>query len=269
MRTGPVATRNIRFDIEYDGTAYHGWQIQSNAVSVSGTLEAALERVLQHPVRMTGSGRTDTGVHALGQVANFHTEREIPCENLARAVNSMVPRDLVVRRAVEVPEEFHARRSAVERAYRYQFYTAAQPSALFRNLCVHVRRPLDVPAMQVAARLLEGTHDFTAFRSEHCDAENPVRTIHALDVLPGPPFLFLDIRANAFLRNQVRIMAGTLLEVGLGRLRPEAIDAILRSRDRRRASPTLPPRGLILMRVRYPNEPPIDRWPSTLCAPGE
>ncbi len=268
MRTGPVATRNIRFDIEYEGTAYHGWQVQSNAVSVSGTLEAALERVLQHPVRLTGSGRTDAGVHALGQVANFFTEREIPCENLARAVNSLVPRDLVVRRALEVPEAFHARRSAVERAYRYQFYTAVQPSALFRNLCVHVRRPLDVPAMQAAARLLEGTHDFTAFRSEHCDAENPVRTIHSFDVVPASPFFFLDVRANAFLRNQVRIMAGTLLEIGLGRLSAEAIPAILESCDRRQASPTLPPRGLILMRVRYPDEPSMDRWPAALCAPG-
>ena len=246
--------RNIRLDMEYDGTAYHGWQIQKNARSICGELEKAIEQVVQHPVKVLGSGRTDAGVHALGQVATVRIDKDIPEENLMRAINSLTPRDIMVHRAVEVPEEFDARRDAIERYYRYQCYTGRVPSALMRRMTLFLRRRPDVEAMRRAASALEGTHDFTAFRSAQCDADNPVRQLRSLKVIEEKPFLFFDVRANAFLRNMVRILGSTLLEAGYGRLDPHEIPAIIESRDRRRAGPTLPPHGLILMKVTYPGE---------------
>jgi len=259
--------RNIRLDIEYEGTHYHGWQVQANAVSVSGTIEEALEQVLQHRARLLGSGRTDAGVHALGQVANFTTEREIPAENLQLALNRLLPRDIVIRRAADVPLEFHARRDAIERTYRYQFFVGSHPSALYRTLTLHIRRPLNVSAMRQAAGAFVGSHDFTSFRSRHCDAENPVRTVFSFDVLNDPPFVFLDVKANAFLRNQVRIMASTLLEVGLGRCPASDVPRILEAKNRDLAGPTLKPRGLLLVHVRYPGQDaiPMPRTPSSLA----
>jgi len=243
--------RNLRLDIEYDGTNYHGWQVQKNAPSVAGAIEQALEQVLQHPVRLNGSGRTDAGVHALGQVANFLTEHTIPEENLQRALNSLLPRDIVIRRVVEASPGFDARRDAVLRCYRYQCFLGEHPSALYRHLTLYVRRPLDIEAMRRAAKYFVGTYDFSALRSAHCDAKGPVRTVTACEVLDERPFLYIDVKAHAFLRSQVRIMAGTLLEVGQGRRPPDDIPAILASKDRKRAGPTLPAKGLILMEVRY------------------
>ena len=243
--------RNLRLDIEYDGTHYHGWQVQKNAPSVAGAIEEALVRVLQHPVRLNGSGRTDAGVHALGQVANFPTERDIPEENLQRALNSLLPRDIVIRRVVEAPAEFNARRDATLRYYRYQCFLGEHPSALYRHLTLYVRRPLDVEAMRRAAGHFVGTHDFSAFRSAHCDANNPVRTVTACEILDERPFLYIDVKSYAFLRSQVRIMVSTLLEVGEGRRPPDDILTILASKDRACAGPTLPAKGLILMEVRY------------------
>ncbi len=246
--------RNLRLDIEYDGTNYHGWQVQKNAPSVSGAIEETLEQVLRHPVRLNGSGRTDAGVHALGQVANFPTERDIPEENLQRALNSLLPRDIVIRRVVEAPPGFDARRDAVLRYYRYQCFLGEHPSALYRHLTLYVRRPLDVGAMRKAAQHFVGTHDYSAFRSAHCDAKNPVRTVTACEVLDERPFLHIDVKAHAFLRSQVRIMVSTLLEVGEGRRLPDDIPALLASKDRSRAGPTLPAKGLILMEVRYADD---------------
>lgn len=246
--------RNLRLDIEYDGTNYHGWQVQENAVTVSGTIEAALERILQEPVRLMGSGRTDAGVHALGQVANFRTEKTIPEVGLQRALNSLLPGDIVIQCVRQVGENFHARRDAIERWYRYQCQTGSHPSALYRNLTCHLRRPLAIEPMREAARYLLGTHDFSAFRSIHCDAENPVRTVTSFEVIARPPLIHFDVRANAFLRNQMRIMVSTILEAGIGKIKPEDVRAILESRDRRRAGPTLPAKGLILMQVVYPGD---------------
>jgi len=250
-----MTMRNLRLDIEYEGTDYHGWQVQENARTISGTIEEILQQVLQskrEEVRLIGSGRTDAGVHALGQVANFTTDREIPEENLRRALCSLLPPDIVIRRVTEVPEDFHARRDAIQRLYRYQCIVRNSPSTLYRNLSLHIRSSLNIRGMRKAVQALTGTHDFTAFRSKHCDAKSPVRTLDSIEILEDPPFIYFDVSAPAFLRNQVRIMVSTLIEVGLGRLEPEGISSILESKDRRQAGPTLPAKGLILVEVRYP-----------------
>jgi tRNA pseudouridine38-40 synthase len=246
--------RKIRIEVEYDGTDYHGWQQQSNARSVSGEIEGGIREVIRHPVRLVGSGRTDAGVHALGQVAHFMTTSRLPVENLRKGFNALTPRDIVIREVRDVPHGFHSRRDAVERWYRYQFYLSASPSALYRRIVYPVRDPVDIGAMRQAARHLEGSHDFTSFRSKNCEAKNPVREMYSLELTEEPPFLYLDLRANAFLRSQVRIMASTLLEVGRGKRDPEDMIKILEAKDRDRAGPTLPPTGLILMKVYYPED---------------
>lgn len=243
--------RNIRIDLEYDGTDFAGWQIQPGCRSVEGTLKDALERLLGHPVTVHGSGRTDAGVHAENQVANFLTDRPIPADAIPVALNAILPPDVAVFRAGEVPEKWSARRDATEREYRYTLHRRRERSALAGRWAWHFPYPLDDAAMRDAIAHFVGRHNFDAFRSSQCDAEHAVRTMKAAWIDGEGDWLHFHFRAHAYLRHQVRIMVGTLLEVGRGRIRPDDIAAILASGDRTRAGNTVPAQGLTLVRVRY------------------
>lgn len=243
--------RNLRLLLEYDGSAYAGWQVQPSRPTVQGALQAALERLTGAPVKVVGAARTDAGVHALGQVANFKTESPHPCATFRRALNALLPRDIVVREAVEAPLSFDARRSATGKTYRYTLLVRADPSPLHRSFSLHVPPPLDLPAMAKAAGALLGRHDFSAFRSSSCEAPHPVRTVWEARFLEDPPFGHFVISAEAFLQHMVRSIVGTLLQVGRGRRPPEQVAAILAGRDRARAGPTAPPHGLFLEKVHY------------------
>ncbi len=243
--------RNIRIDIEYDGTGYAGWQIQPDGPSVEGTLKDALERLLGHTVTVYGSGRTDAGVHAEGQVANFFTDRAIPLEAIPTALNAILPVDVSIIQALEVPLEWNARHDALEREYRYTLHRHPVRSALLGRRALHYPYPLDVEAMREAIAHLVGRHDFEAFRSSQCEAEHAVRTMKAAWIDGEGGWLHFHFRAHAFLRHQVRIMVGTLLEVGRGRMKPEDIKALLASGDRTKAGETVPSQGLTLVSVKY------------------
>ncbi len=252
--------RNIRLTLEYDGTAYAGWQVQPNAPTVQEALEQALETLLQHPVRVMGSGRTDAGVHALGQTANFLTERPIPLKGVFHGLNSLLPGDIAVRRVDAMPPGFDSRRSAREKTYRYRLHVAPAPSAFARRTSWRIPFPLDEAAMAEAARILEGTHDFAAFRAAGCDAATTVRTLRRLSVSREGEFIVVEAVGNGFLRHMVRILVGTLVEVGRGKMAPDRVRDLLEHPARERAGPTAPPQGLFLVCVRY-DEQPLESYP--------
>jgi len=247
--------RNIRLTLEYDGTGYAGWQVQDNGPTIQGELEAALAALLKAPTRVTGSGRTDAGVHALGQVANFRTEARIPLRGVVHGLNGLLPRDISVRRAEEVPLKFDARRSAKEKRYQYFLHLAPTPSAFARRTSWRVFPPPDLEAMVRAAAHLVGTHDFGAFRAAGCDAPHAVREIREVVVSRRGEFAEIAVRGTAFLRHMVRIIVGTLVEVGQARRDPDSLPALLESGDRGAAGITAPPQGLFLAEVRYADTP--------------
>jgi tRNA pseudouridine38-40 synthase len=245
--------RNLKLTIEYDGTDFHGWQRQPTpARTVQQVIEDALAQMTGAPVVLRGAGRTDAGVHARGQVANVRTETAIPAQGLARGLNALLPRDVAVVALEDVDPEFDARRWACGKHYRYRLWNAEPRAPLLRRTSWHIRRRLDVQAMQAAARHLLGEHDFTAFRAADCDRKNPVRNIHRLDFSQvEAPLIVLDAEATAFLKHMVRVIVGTLVEVGLGARAPDDLAAILASRDRTQAGRTAPATGLTLQRVYY------------------
>jgi tRNA pseudouridine38-40 synthase len=259
--------RHICLVVEYDGTALCGWQRQANGPTVQGHLEAALGKLLAHEARVVGASRTDAGVHARGQVASFRTERPIPVHGIRRGLNSLLPPAIAIADAAEVPDDFHPRFSATGKHYRYLVLTRRERSPRLRDRAWHRPGALDLAAMRQAGAALIGEHDFAAFRAAGCTARRTVRRIDeiAIDVAidpaePGSPgLLAFDVRGNAFLRNMVRIVVGTLVEVGAGRRPVEQVSEILASRDRTRAGITAPPQGLELVSVRYDGrkmEPP-------------
>jgi tRNA pseudouridine38-40 synthase len=252
--------RNVRLVLEYDGTAYAGWQVQENAPTIQGALEAALATLLKVPTRVTGSGRTDAGVHALGQVANFYTEARVPLRGFVHGVNALLPRDIAVRRAEEMPPGFDARRSAKGKTYQYFLHLGPTPSAFARRTSWRVCPPPDLTAMGRAAAHVVGTRDFGAFRAAGCDAAHAVREIQELCVTRRGEFAEIAVRGTAFLRHMVRIMVGTLVEVGLGRRDPDSLPALLATGDRGEAGPTAPPQGLFLAEVRY-DVAPLESFP--------
>lgn len=252
--------RNLRLTLEYDGTAYVGWQVQENGPTIQGALEAALARLLKEEVRVTGSGRTDAGVHALGQVANFRTEAPIPLKGVVCGLNALLPRDVAVRRAEEVPLAFDSRRSAKSKLYQYFLHHCEAPSALARRTSWWLRGRFDVDAAARAAACLSGTHDFGAFRAAGCDAAHAVRTVEEVSLLRRGEFVEVRARGNGFLRHMVRIVVGTLVEVGQGRRAEASMAELLESRDRGRAGATAPAHGLFLAEVRY-DAPVFEAWP--------
>ncbi|MEF9894642.1 MAG: tRNA pseudouridine(38-40) synthase TruA [Clostridia bacterium] len=241
----------IKLTIEYDGTNYAGWQRQINACAVQQVLEEALSRLTQAPTLLTGASRTDAGVHALGQVAHFDTLSRIPPEKYAYALNTLLPSDVRVVASQAVSPDFHARFDTIGKRYRYRIYAQPHASALYRNQCAHVIYPLDLALMREEARQMLGTHDFGAFAASGSVIKDTTRTITACDVLISPPFVCLTVEGSGFLYNMVRILAGTLIAVGAGKLEPGAIARALAQKDRLRLGPTAPPQGLTLMQVFY------------------
>jgi tRNA pseudouridine38-40 synthase len=242
--------RNVRLVVEYDGTQLSGWQRQDNAPTVQQHLEEALAQILQHEVAITGASRTDAGVSARGQVACFRTERPIPLHGIRRGLNSLLPEAIAIRAAEEAPEDFHPRFSATGKHYRYTILTRADRSPLLPRAWHH-NLPLDLAAMRTAATTLLGEHDFSAFRAAGCTAKTTVRRVDAIDLSTPPELLIVDVRGNAFLRQMVRILVGTLADVGAGRLPGAQVPEILASRDRNRAGQTAPAEGLELVEVLY------------------
>jgi len=248
----PGMMRNIKLLIEYDGTHYHGWQIQPNGITVQEILQKNLAIMTQQRVRLIGSGRTDAGVHALGQVANFHTTASIPAEGFHRGLNSLLPPDIVIRSAEETSLDFNAQLMAKRKTYLYMILNREIPSAIHRNYSWHYPIPLDKKRMQEGAQLLVGEKNFASFQAAHADTVNPVREVFRIDWMDDKfPFLCLAIEANGFLKQMVRNIVGTLVDVGRGKISPEEIKKILTARDRRQAKMTAPPQGLFLLRVDY------------------
>ncbi len=246
----------IRLVVEYDGTHLCGWQRQDNGPSVQQHLEEALAQLLQHAAPVTGASRTDAGVHARGQVATFRTERAIPLHGIRRGLNSLLPPAIAVREAAEVPDDFHPRFSATGKHYRYAILARPDRSPL-EPRAWHHPAPLDLEAMREGARALIGEHDFSAFRAAGCTARTTVRRVDAIGIVPiAPDIVHIDVRGNAFLRQMVRIIVGTLSEIGTGRLQIAQMSEILASGDRTRAGLTAPAHGLELVEVRYDGRRP-------------
>lgn len=252
----------VRLVVAYHGAAYHGWQIQPQVPTVEGALTDALERMTGQRPKVWGASRTDAGVHALGQVAAFDHDGPHDAKTFYRALNHLTPDDVAIVAADVVPDGFHPRHSARGKIYRYDLWTRYERSPFLGDRSMHVRRPLDVAAMQAAADRLVGEHDFSSFRAAGCDASSPVRRILAIRVLdPGDGRVRVRVAGSAFLKYMVRNIVGTLVEVGVGRRPPEWIDAVLSARDRSAAGATAEPRGLTLVRVFHPGFP--------LCKPPE
>ena len=248
--------RQIKLVIEYDGTSLCGWQRQPNGPTVQQHIEEALAKLLTHEVRITGASRTDAGVHARGQVASFQTDRPIELHGIRRGLNSMLPDAIAVREASEVELDFHPRFSATGKHYRYLIYRAADRSPRWRERAWHHPQSLDLAAMRAAAACLVGEHDFAAFRAVGCAAKTTVRKIHGIDLTEAPneapdDLLAIDVRGNAFLRNMVRIVVGTLAEVGRGYRESAQVAEILAAKDRSCAGMTAPAHGLELIEVHY------------------
>ena len=249
--------RNIALRLKYDGSRYHGWQVQKNDISVAQTLEEALSKICEHPVKTVGCGRTDAGVHALRYCANFRTDCRIPTERIPLAVNSRLPGDIAVVDAVEAPEDFNAIGSCIKKEYVYKILNSTiRDPFLEKRVCFYPQH-LDLSLMQQAARAFEGTHDFRAVRSVGPETNTTVRTVYWCREEKEGDLITVSICADGFLYNMCRAMVGTMVYASYGKLRPEEIPALLEKGDRRLTGPTMPPQGLYLNRVWY--EEPVGR----------
>ncbi|MBQ1619757.1 MAG: tRNA pseudouridine(38-40) synthase TruA [Oscillospiraceae bacterium] len=246
--------RNIALKLMYNGTAYHGWQVQKNAASVEETLERGVSMVCGERVKLVGCGRTDAGVHAEHYIANFHTNSRIPIERLPFAVNTHTPEDIVVREALEVADSFNAIGSCLKKEYTYRIYNSRIKNPFYVNRAYFYPKHLDEDVMDRAARAFEGTHDFRAVRSVGTETKTTVRTIYYCRVNRSGELLELKVCANGFLYNMVRAITGTVLYAAEGKLTPEDIPRILDSGDRTLAGPTVPPGGLYLTKLWYEDE---------------
>ena len=257
-------TRRILLSVEYDGTAYAGWQRQANGLAVQQVLEDALSRACGNPVTVTGSSRTDAGVHALSQQVHFDTDSSIPPEKYPFVLNNLLPPDIRVQSGREVPPGFHARFLSCGKTYTYRILNTRHGSALYRNLCWHVPVPLEEDAMRRALTALPGQHDFAAFQASGGTAKTTVRLLDRAELSREGGRLTLVVSGNAFLYNMVRIIAGTLVEIGLQRLPEDAFARALVSHNRLDLGMTAPPQGLELTEVRYPEaaftDPDSLRW---------
>jgi tRNA pseudouridine38-40 synthase len=244
--------RNIRLTLEYDGTCYHGWQRQKNALSIQEVIETALSRITGETVRLIGSGRTDAGVHALGQVTNFTTRSTVPRRAFLHGLNSLLPMDIAVLQAEEVPLTFHARYDALWKTYEYRLLNRPVRSPVNVLHAWWLSGSLDVAAMQQAAQVLPGEHDFFSFRAAGSRPGHALRRVReAFWHCQLEGWLKFTITANGFLRGMVRSLVGTLVEIGKGKYPPEFLGEVLEKRDRRLAGPTAPPQGLFLVKVEY------------------
>ena len=243
--------RNIKLTIEYDGKCYNGWQKQPNKLNIQGEIERAIYNITKEEVDLIGSGRTDAGVHALGQVANFKTNSQISIEKLPLAINSQLKNSIVIKEAEDVNERFHSRYNAKRKTYRYIINNSKCGTAIYRNLEYSYPFKLDAEKMKQASKYFEGEHDFKAFKSSGTSSKNSVRTIYKAIVKQEGEKIIIELTGNGFLYNMVRIISGTLLDVGLGKIQPEEIPEMIESKDRQRAGKTLPAHGLYLVEVKY------------------
>jgi tRNA pseudouridine38-40 synthase len=243
--------RTIKLIIEYEGTRYAGWQVQPNGLSVQEVVEEALARILGERVRVFSSGRTDAGVHARGMAAAFQTEKTIPLSAFSDGLNSLLPQDIAVRTANEAPYGFNPRGDAKGKHYRYTIHNSSRRSPLSRLYVWRIGHQLDLKAMDQASRHFVGEKDFSAFRASNCSAKTTIRRVDSLDMTRDGDLIVIDVRGSGFLKNMVRIIVGTLVSVGRGRISPDDIPVIFASGDRRLAGSTAPPQGLCLMEVFY------------------
>lgn len=244
--------KRILLTVEYDGTNYAGWQRQINGLAVQQVLEEALQKATKERIVVTGASRTDAGVHALGQAVHFDTESRIPPEKYPFVLNTMLPRDIRVHTGREVPEGFHARFMTCGKRYTYRIVNSRHASAIRRNTHVHVPLPLDLSPMQEAAKQLLGTHDYAAFQAAGGTAKTTIRTITSAELTQLGDEIILTVEGDAFLYNMVRIIAGTLIEIGLGRRSVNAFTEAYETLDRLSLGVTAPPQGLELTKVYYP-----------------
>ncbi len=242
---------NIKLTVEYDGTNYHGWQTQPRGETIQSVLEKAVSTFLGTPTRITGAGRTDAGVHALGQVANFSSAREFDRHRIQRGLNALTPDDITIKAVEIVPDSFDARRDGRSRIYEYRLLNRPAPSPFYLTTAWHVHDPLDTEAMRDAIRCLEGEHDFSSFRAAGCDAAHPVRKVYRTSLDRRGDLLVFTVEATAFLRHMVRNVVGTFIEVGRGLRTSQSFTELLEARDRTKAGPTAPAHGLFLVEVKY------------------
>lgn len=247
----------VRLVLEYDGTAYAGWQIQSNGRTVQAVVEEALTRLTGEFLRLHPSGRTDAGVHARGMVAHFTIVRELPMAAFLQGLNRLLPMDISVREATRVADDFHARYDSTGKWYRYVLQTGPMRSALMARTSWHVRGSLDLDLMRLAAADFVGHHDFSAFRAAGCEARTTEREIYSLEISTAGELVYLDIKGKGFLRNMVRVMVGTLVEIGLGKRPVEDVRARLADGSRELSGRTAPAQGLCLMEVWYGESSPL------------
>lgn len=244
--------RTIKLTIEYDGTEYLGWQTQPNGKTIQGSLEDCLRQITGERIHVIGSGRTDAGVHALAQVAHFKTKSPIDIQSLQRALNSLLPKDILVKKVEEVGDDFHARKKAMSKVYEYRILNRPLRSVFHRHYAWHIPQKLNREAMEKATHYLIGEHDFSSFKSSGTSSRNFIRKVLRAEWKRGREgILCFEIEANGFLKQMVRTIVGTLVEVGKGKISPEEFKEILLSKDRRKAGPTAPPHGLFLKEVKY------------------
>lgn len=243
--------RNIKLTIEYDGKDFNGWQKQPTKSNIQGAIESAIYEVTGEKVELNASGRTDAGVHALGQVANFKTKSKLPVEKFPIAINTKLKKSIIIRKAEEMEERFHARYNCKEKTYRYIINNSRQGTAIYRGLEYYVPVKLDREAMKEAISFFKGEHDFKGFKASGTNNKTNVRNIYQAEITEEGDNIILQLTGNGFLYNMVRIIAGTMVEVGLGKIKPEEIPDIIASGDRQRAGKTLPPHALYLVEVSY------------------
>ena len=241
----------IKLTVEYDGTEYCGWQIQPNGITIQQRLNEAVMAITGEQAQVTGSGRTDSGVHAEGQVAHFETSSSIPPERMAPALNSALPSDIRVLKSEAVDDEFHARFCAKKKTYRYKMYLSDTIRPLKDRYSVQIAYPVDILRMKAAAVEFVGTHDFSAFMSSGSEVKDTVRTVYSAEVVFCGDEITFTVCGNGFLYNMVRIMAGTLVDAGVGKLSVEDVKAAVSGADRSKAGKTMPARGLTLISVEY------------------
>lgn len=243
--------RNIKLVIEYDGKGFNGWQKQPNKLNIQGEIEKAIGEITGEEIELIASGRTDAGVHSLGQVANFKTNSKIDIDKFPYAINSKLKKSIVIKSAKEVPERFHSRYSVHSKTYRYTINNSKFGTALYRDMEYHFPIKLDENKMQEAAKYFEGEHDFKAFKASGTSSKSSVRIIYKAVVKRQDDRVIIELTGNGFLYNMVRIIAGTLVDVGIGKIKPEEIKNIIEEKDRKKAGKTLPARGLCLLEVQY------------------
>ena len=241
----------VKLIVAYEGTNYCGWQVQPNGITIEEVLNQHLSRLLGEDIKVTGASRTDAGVHSMGNVAVFDTNTRMPAEKISFALNQSLPEDIVVQDSCQVPEDFHPRFSESVKTYEYRILNRKFRLPLERNTSYFYHYPLDVEKMQQAAAYLVGEHDFTSFSSVHAQTNTFVRTIYSLDVSKSGDMISIRITGNGFLYNMVRIIAGTLVQVGAGMIEPGQMESILAGKDRELAGPTAPAHGLTMMGIEY------------------